>query len=71
MKKRPGAAALPSAKAPRRRKARGGRFEGYGLDMRRGVSSHGDSLGGWLSSRGMDALRIRLIQLFRQWDAVR
>ncbi len=70
MKKRPGAAALPSSKTPRRRKARGGRFEGYGLDMRSGVSSLGDTLGGWLASRGMDALRLRLIRLFRQWDAV-
>ena len=70
MKKHPGAAAFPSAKAPRRRKVRSGRFEGYGLDMRSGVSSLGDSLGGWLSSRGMDALRMRLILLFRQWDAV-
>ncbi len=70
MKERPGISAPYPAKAFRRRKSRRGRFEGHGLDMRSGVSSLGSSLGGWLASRGMDALRLRLIRLFRQWDAV-
>ncbi len=70
MKEHPRLSAPCPAKASRRRRARRGRFEGYGLDMRSGVSSLGDSLGGWLAAKGMDALRLRLIRLFRQWDAV-